>query len=157
MRLRTKLIALAATAGIALSATAAYAYWTTSGSGSGSAAAATANGSLSLKATFNPGLYPGMTAEDVVFSAKNTGSTAVGVGTISVDSVSIDPDHSGCDPDWFDFTSPASPFDVSIAADTNWHALDATNKGSIRMLNDAGNQDACKGATVTLNLSGAAL
>ena len=123
---------------------AAYAYWTTNGAGTGSAANATSNGSVVLHGTFSDGLTPGA-SEAVVFTGDNAGSSNLYVGTIhSVVSTS----NAACLP--ADFTVADFASNTIVPAATNGVAL---GSGSINFANTALDQDACKGATITLTLT----
>jgi hypothetical protein len=127
-------------------ATAAFAYWTADGSGSGSSHAAASNGALVLHASFPDGaLYPGDT-ENVAFTADNAGDQAVAVGTIHA---VVTTDNVNCDP--ADFTIADVAEGQNIAANSSGVAL--ANGGTITMANTNVNQDACKGANITLTLS----
>lgn len=139
-------IALLASLTIAVVASVgAYAYWTTTGSGTGSAANAASNGSIVLHASFAPGLTPGAT-KPVSFTADNTNSSSLRVGTVSSVVSTSDAD---CLP--ADFTVPDAIENQTIPANTSGVAL-ATGS-TITFADTAVNQDACKGATVTLTLS----
>src|SRR5207248_682665 len=129
---------VAIASGIALSATAAFAFWTTTGGGSGSATAATANGTLSLSASIAGDIHPGST-NVVTYSATNTGTDAVGVGTVHA---VVSTDKQGCTAS--DFSILDTPSGQNIPADSHPHVL--TAPGSLQMNNLASNQDACKGA-----------
>lgn len=128
-------------------ASSAYAYWTTTGSGSGSASVASSNGTVTLHASFAGGLTPGA-SEPVSFTADNPGSSSLYVGTVT-SVVSIDSLHSGCLAS--DFTVPPVAENQRIAAGASGVAL--ANNSSIAFADTGANQDACKGATVTLTLS----
>jgi hypothetical protein len=139
-------IALLAALVVAIAAAVgAYAYWTTTGSGTGSAANASSNGTLVLHASFAPGLTPGA-SEPVSFTADNAGSSSLYVGTVS--SV-VSTSDAGCLP--ADFTVPAAVENQTIPAGGT--AVPLANDSSITFADTAQNQDACKGATVTLTLS----
>ena len=136
---------LAVLAIVAISAVGAYAYWTTTGSGTGSAANASSNGTILLHASFAPGLTPGA-SEPVSFTADNTNTSSLRVGTVtSVVSTSA----VGCLA--ADFTVPAAVENQTIPASTSGVALGTGS--TISFADTAVNQDACKGATVTLTLS----
>ncbi|MFJ5957687.1 hypothetical protein ACIQC5_17235 [Paenarthrobacter sp. NPDC092416] len=138
----------AAVAGVALVAVgggAAYAYWTTTGSGNGSAANSSGGGTVTLHATFDAGLAPG-NAVSVAYTADNATTTGTVVGALSATVTTSD---AGCLPAWFDVTAVTS--NTLVAANTT-----GTSVGSGTLtFNDSGtvNQDACKSATVTVNVS----
>jgi hypothetical protein len=132
-------VAALAVAGIAI------AYWTTTGSGSGSGKVASSNGTISLSGSITEELTPGSTSP-VTFTASNAGSSDLNVGTVSA---VVSTDKEGCEVS--DFTIEPTAENQVIKAGASNVAL-GTN-GSITMANTAANQDACKGATVTLTLS----
>jgi hypothetical protein len=121
----------------------AYAYFTQPGTGSGGATAGDAT-TIEVAATTATTLYPG-TASDVDITVTNPGKGHQYVGTVTLDSVSADAAHSACDTT--DFTMDAVTVNANLAGGAH---TDAT--GSLAMADD-GNQDACKGAVLTLHLS----
>jgi hypothetical protein len=133
---------------LALAAAAAvggYAYFTSTGSGTGSATVGTSS-NVTLYGTTTTTLYPG-TSTEVDFTVDNPSSGHQYVATIHLSSVTTDSAHSGCV--MSDFTMP----DVTVNQDFptgNGQAVIA--QGTLTMANN-GNQDACKGAPLTLNLS----
>ena len=126
---------------------AAFAYWTTTGSGSGSGSVASANGTLVLHGTITDQLTPGGSSS-VTFTADNSNSTSLEVGTIHA-VVSIDAGHSGCSAADFHIADTAQ--NQVIAAGATGVPLD--DDGLITMDDTAVNQDACKGASISLALS----
>jgi hypothetical protein len=133
-------------AAIGLSAIGAFAYWSTTGSGSGAADVDSANGTVVLHGSAPTGLYPGGSS-GVTFTADNAGDTNLYVGTIQL--VSVDADSPGCDTDDFSMADVVS--NTVVPADTTGHALNGV--GTLAYANTTVNQDACKGAELTLNLS----
>jgi hypothetical protein len=129
-----------------VAALAAYAYWTTTGSGSGSAAAGTTTG-ITLHASFTDGIFPGGT-KTVSFTADSTNPGAVQVGTVHLASVSVDAGHSTCVV--ADFTMPDVAENVEIP---NGSGTALPNPGTLSYADTGVSQDACKGATLTLNLT----
>ena len=133
---------------IALSAIGAFAYWTTTGSGNGSASVAASNGTVTLHGTAPTNLYPGGSSS-VTFTADNAGASDLYVGTIHLQGVSADGGHASC------VTSDFSMGDVTsntvVLANANGQALNGT--GTLNYANTGSNQDACKGATLTLNMT----
>lgn len=128
----------------AISAVGAFAYWTTTGAGTGSAANAASNGEIVLTASWAAdALYPG--GDEVVsFTANNAGPSNLYVGTVT-SVVSTD-----------DVDCLASDFTVAPVAQGQIiepGTEDLDDDGLIVFANSALNQDACKGATVTLTLS----
>jgi hypothetical protein len=141
---KTKIVA--ATAALLLVGGAAFAYWTTQSQGSGSATNAPSNGTLVLKAHFAGGLAPGAT-RTVTYTATNSGgSSSLQVGTISH---IVTTDKVGCTA--ADFTIGPVFSNTTVLADVIDAELSGT--GTLRFVDSTENQDACKGATVTLALS----
>ena len=136
-------VAVLAVAGVAV------AFWTASGSGSGSGTVASSNGSLVLHGSIDPGLTPGG-KEAVSFSADNTNSSSLQVGTVHA-VVSIDEAHAEAGCKASDFSIADTVENKTIPANTSGVAL--TNDGSISMTDSEANQDACQGATISLALT----
>jgi hypothetical protein len=136
-------VAVLAIAGVAV------AYWTTSGSGSGSGAVASSNGTITLHGAISGELAPGASAP-VSFTADNANSSSEQVGTIHA-VVSIDEAHANAGCEVSDFTLADTAENQVIPASTNGVAL--THGGTISMADTAANQDACKGATISLALT----
>ncbi len=148
MRKRSALAVVGVVAAL-VAAGAAIAYWSTSGSGSGSGSVANSNGTLVLHGTITNALTPGGSSP-VSFTADNGNSSSLQVGTISA-VVSIDSEHAAAGCKASDFTIGDTAENQTIAA----HATGVTlaKEGSISMADTSANQDACKGATVSLTLS----
>ena len=138
----------AAVAGVALVAVgggAAYAYWTTTGSGSGEATNAAGGGTVTLHATFDGGLAPGNQVA-VAYTADNATTSSTVVGALSAN---VTTNVAGCLPAWFEVTAVTS--NSPVAANST-----GTSVGSgVLKFNDSTtvNQDACKGAVVTVNVT----
>lgn len=153
MRHSKKLAALAIAAGVAVTATAAFAFWSADGVGSGTGTVRAQNQyQVSIEGSIADGLYPGG-ARDVTFTVTNENPQAVAAGTISLEAVEAsDP---ACDVRAFTMQ------DIDASGESVPAALDSENpgskvldaKGSLEMANLSSNQDACKGATLTLTLS----
>jgi hypothetical protein len=124
----------------------ALAYWTTTGAGTGSATNASSNGEVVLHASFTAGITPGGT-KTVTYTADNAGSSSLRVGTITP-VVSIDAAHIGCSA--ADFTIAPTTSNTTVAALTSGVAA---GTGTLSFADTAVNQDACKGAVVTLTLT----
>ncbi|WP_282382700.1 hypothetical protein [Arthrobacter sp. AL12] len=123
----------------------AYAFWSTTGAGTGASTNAQSNGTVVLTATFAPGLTPGASTA-VTYTAANPGTSSLRVGTIShVVSTSA----PLCLP--ADFTIANVLSDTTVPAGATAFALAGT--GTLTFTDTAINQDACKGATITLTLS----
>lgn len=146
--LRPRRIAAVA-AGVCLAAsTAAYGYWTTTGAGTGTASVA-AGAALVLHGAAAGPLVPGG-ATAVAFTADNPGPSSLELGTIHLEGVVADAAHSGCSGADFAMADVATA--TRVPGGASGYALPGT--GSLRMADTAQNQDACKGATLTLSLSG---
>jgi hypothetical protein len=141
-------IAIGVVLAIALSAIGAFAYWTTTGSGSGNASLASSNGTVTLHASAPTQLYPGGSSS-VTFTADNAGASNLFVGTIHLASVSVDPGHASCDT--ADFTMADVASNTVVPAGASGYSL--TGSGTLQYANTNVSQDACKGATLTLNLT----
>ena len=123
----------------------AYAYVTTDGTGTGSGSTGTSE-TLTLHGTAADALYPG-TDTSVSFTVDNDSPGVQYVTTIKLDSVEADAGHADCDTDDY------SMEDVTVGEEVpsgDGNVLLA--EGTLKMANN-GNQDDCKGATLTLNLS----
>lgn len=123
----------------------AYAYWTTTSAGTGAAPNASSNGTITLTATFAPGLTPGASIP-VTYTASNPGTSKLFVGTISH---VVSTSNALCLP--ADFTIANVVSDTTVAAGAFNTPIAGT--GSLAFADTAINQDACKGATVTLTLT----
>jgi len=153
MRKMTKKNKIAA---VALSATllaagggAAYAYWSTTGGGNGSAAASSGTSPVTINVTVEPGVAPG-TPKVITYTATNpnTSSTPVTVNNPSVSTKLAAGVTGTCDPGWFTATVP----DHSTTVLGNAKAADL-GTGTLTLNDDpAVNQDACKGATITVTV-----
>ena len=143
---RKKKIAVVAAAILLAGSGAAFAYWTTTGSGTGKADNATSNGTLTLHATFDNGMTPG-SSRTVTYTADNSGTSSLFVNTITP-TVSIDAAHSDCAATNFQINPTAA--NVRVAAGATGVAA---GTGTLQFLDTTQNQDACKGATVTLTLA----
>lgn len=136
-------IAILAVAGVAV------AYWTTSGSGNGSGAVAASNGTLALHGSITSPLTPGSTSS-VSLTADNANSSSEQVGTVHA-VVSIDEAHAKAGCEASDFTIGDTAENQVIPANSGGVAL--AHSASITMADTAANQDACKGAEVSLALT----
>lgn len=125
----------------------AYAFWTGTGSGSGSGTAGT-GGTVTITGTVASGIAPG-TNKAVSFTAANSTGAPIQVSTVHLVSVVADVGHSGCTV--ADLTMSDVTVNHEVPAGAISEAL-GTN-GSLVYTDTAVNQDACKGATLTLTLS----
>jgi hypothetical protein len=108
---------------------------------------------VTIKGTVGGSLYPGGSAT-VTFKVDNPSAAAQRVGTISLSSISVDAGHSTCSKaitgEKPDFSMPAVVVNQTFPTGTN---QSVTPTGTLTM-NDTGiSQDACQGATLTLNLT----
>ncbi|MFJ4209170.1 hypothetical protein ACIPY2_12010 [Paenarthrobacter sp. NPDC089675] len=138
----------AAVAGVALVAVgggAAYAYWTTTGSGNGTATNSNGGGTVTLHASYADGLAPGNQV-NVAYSADNSTSSSTVVGALTA---TVTTDVTGCLPAWFEVT--ANTTNAVVAANSTNTAVGT----GILKFNDSAteNQDLCKGAKVTVNVT----
>lgn len=131
---------------------AAIAYFTSNGSGTGSATVGSSS-SVTLHATITGNLFPG-SSSPVTFTVDNPSSGVQRVGTVSLASISVDSEHSGCSTKISgenpDFTMAAVPVN-QVFQSGDGQAVSAT--GTLAMNETGTNQDACQGATLTLHLT----
>jgi hypothetical protein len=123
---------------------AAVAFWTTTGAGEGSGKVKSGNGTLVLHGSISNELTPGSTSP-VTFTADNSNSSSLQVGTVHA---VVTTDKEGCTAS--DFVINDTAENQTIPAHEEGVAL--AKDGSIEMVDSKENQDACKGATVTLTL-----
>lgn len=143
---RRRGFAVLAVLGVLAIAGAAIAYWTTSGAGSGTGTVGTSNGTVTLTGSFPASsLFPGGSVP-VTFTAQTSSTSNLYVGTVTATNIATsDP---GCLP--ADFSLPPTVENTAVPAGP---AITLPNTGTLSMANTAANQDACKGATITLTLS----
>lgn len=128
---------------------AAFAYFSTTGSGTSSATVGT-SAALTLHGTAATTLYPG-TSSTVSFTVDNPSSGSQRLGTITLASVTTDTTHTtgGCV--LSDFTMPDVVSNQTFASGTG---QTVTATGTVTMAaQPTVNQDACKGAPLTLNFT----
>jgi len=142
--------ALAAVVAVALPAVAAsaYGYWTATGAGTGTATVAAGAGTIHLHASAASPLAPGGSTS-VTFTADNPGATSLQVSTVHLQGVTADAGHSSCL--GTDFAMADVVSHTILPAGATGVALAGT--GTLSMADTQANQDACKGATLTLDLS----
>ena len=144
---RKKLIALLGAVGVVAITAFAIAYWTGSGEGSGTAQVGD-GGTIALTATVEAGIAPG-TAEPVAFTAANETESPIQVGTVHLVGIAADGENDACET--ADFTMADVTENHSVPAEATAEAL--PTEGSLVYADTGVNQDACKGATLTLTLS----
>jgi hypothetical protein len=148
VKFRKPLVATAVVGGIlAVSGTAAFAYWTATGTGSGTATTAAASTDLTITQTAFAGsaLVPGGAAQSVSGTIGNTNTFGVPVTSFTA-TVKVDDSHSpGCDAAWYSVTTLAAATSPVPAGGS------VAFNGKVQLLDQPSiNQDACKGATITL-------
>jgi hypothetical protein len=138
----TVLIALALS-GIAL------AFSSGSGAGAGAGTAILGHGGgVFLHASVPPGIFPGGRVP-VGITVSNPGTAAVELGTIHLADISVDPAHANCVRS--DFSMPDIIENDQVPAG----AVNYSQGGGTLFYADTDiDQSACKGATLTLTLSG---
>ena len=152
-RRATRIVAAVAVLAIAVTA---YAFWSTSGDGSGTAATDAAAGAVTINGDAVTGLAPGRTVA-LTGTIVNPNNYDVRVSNLSIDGISVDGAHlgAGCALANYDFS--ATPVAVnSTLQESNAGATDeaAFPAGlTVTMLETGANQDACKGATITVDYS----
>jgi hypothetical protein len=161
-------VAIAAGAvGVAASGVA-YAYWTTSGTGSGEGSTAAAQATTLLSFTQNPhastgaaqavaAMYPGDSAQPLSVRVKNNGGQSAYVTGVAA---YITTDQTGCDGTDFLIGGSSTGTEL-LPTPLTWTAVDLaanatqTATSTIQFNNKTGataaDQDACKGAVVTVN------
>lgn len=147
---KSKVIAAAVLLTVSVSGVA-FAYWTSTGSGSATGTNAAGTGTVTITGTVASGLAPGL-SRTVSFTAANPATNAIKIGTIS--DTAIDSNIAGCDTLIADFSMADVVADQVIPAGATAEPITAT--GSLAYANTAVNQDACKGAVITLTLSATA-
>ena len=142
---KTKAALAVATAGmLSVGGAAAFAYWTTTGSGSGAASASAGNGLVTLHATFNAGLTPGQSTS-VAYTADNANDSSTVVGTLTP---SVSTSDANCLPTWFTVTAKSASATVPGKSSGT-----SVGSGTLTFNDSAANQDACKSATITVNVT----
>lgn len=130
----------------------AYAYWTAGGSGSGSGAAAGGTTALTVnQTTVLTEMYPGDSAQTLsgTFNNTNDGATYVGTVTASISGVTKATGAPAGTCDATDFTLANAA--MTVNAEVPVGSLQGAWTGATIKFNNKGtNQDACKGATVSL-------
>jgi hypothetical protein len=150
---RKRGVVIGAVAALAIAA-AAYAYWTSTGSGTGSASAAGAQSALTVNQTTTlSAMYPGDSAQTIsgTFNNPNSGPIFVHTVTASIASVTkaSGAPAGSCDATDFTLSNATATVDAEIAIGNGKGSW----TGPTLQFNDktATNQDACKGATVSLS------
>lgn len=154
---RRALLLIGAVATLAV-AGAAFAFWTGGGSGTGSASAEGAQTGLTANQTTTlTAMYPGDSAQTISgnFDNPNSGPIHVSSVTVSIDSVTkaVGAPAGTCDSTDFTLANTAMTVNAEVPTGT---AKGSFTGATIRFNNKATNQDACKGANLTLDYTGTA-
>ena len=145
------------TAGVLGLATAggAYAYWTTNGGGTGAAStAAGASNVFLVTGGVADAMYPGDSAQTATATVKNTATETYKVLGVSA---YVTTDRSGCDGTDYKLNGAPAPTSAATAVSLNVTPVElaanatTTVDFTLQFNNKATNQDACKGAAVTLH------
>ena len=127
----------------------AFAFWTSSGTGTGTAAAATTDSVDITQVGSIAGLYPGGDGQAISIEIANPNDSAVSIGEVTAEVTGTD--KVGCTADDFAISGP-----VFAGGTIAGGAVQAASDATISMVNDlARNQDACKGALVSLGFTAA--
>lgn len=151
---KQRITAIGGVVALAMAGTA-FAFWTGGGSGSGNATVGT-NGAVTLVAIVPAGITPG-NGVVVSFTAANATTSPIAVTTVKLSAsnpITVDSGHSACavaDFTMADVSQVVAGLPHQVPAGATADAL-PTN-GLLVFANTAVNQDACKGATLTLNLT----
>ncbi len=127
----------------------AVAYWTQAGSGSGTGSTGTTTAVTVNQTSTVSNLHPGGAPVTLSGDFTNPNSGPVKVGAVTTTGLTVDAPHAaaGCDASWYTLGGSAV-VDAEIPAGTNvgsWSGL------TVVLDNRSVNQDACKGATVTIS------
>jgi hypothetical protein len=148
MKFTRKFVVIGAVTALGAVGGVAFAYWTTTGSGSGTATAATSAGNLTLHAVFDNDLTPGASETLTVTADNGTDSGLTIAGKTLAFTVATD--KVGCTSADFSIANATADAAVLVAANST-----STEVGhsTLEMLDRAVNQDACKGAVITVSVS----
>ena len=153
-KINKKRAAIVAVFTLALAGTA-FAFWTAGGSGSGSGEAAnpgTQNVTVNQTSTVS-GLYPGGPAGSLSGDFANSNSNPVKVSTVEITGITVDAGHAtNCPASNFEADdSGLTVTDGDVAANSTSDG--AWSGGTLALKETGANQNACKGATVTVSYS----
>lgn len=152
MRIRSKVVVVGGVVAALAAGGTAYAFWSSTGTGTGSGNVGTVtNGDIVLDGTLSGDLVPGGTATLAVTVANNS-AAPVRIGpvsaTVSVKDGSNNEINNVCQ-------ISATTYNQNTTVPAN-QAATALGNLTVSMVNDANvNQDACKSATITFQLSSA--
>jgi hypothetical protein len=146
---------LAVTAVLLAIAASAYAYWTSSGTGTGSAGTGTTTGITVNQTSTVTGLYPGGPAQALSGNFTNTNAGAVVVAsvnaTISSVTKAVGAPAGACTAADYTLSGFPTTTVTPTAGIPSGTGVGTWSGGTIAMVNSAGNQDGCKGATVNIS------
>ena len=130
----------------------AFAYWTAGGSGTGGAAAAAGPSTLNAnQTTVLTAMYPGDSAQTISgnFDNSNTGPIFVNSVTVGIASVTkaVGAPAGTCDATDFSLTGTTMAVGAAVPVGSG---VGAFTGATIQFNNKPSNQDACKGASVSL-------
>ena len=153
---KSKKIAVATATSVALiGGGVAYAYWTTSGSGEGTGSTtAGVTNHLSFDQDALTAMYPGDSSQPLSVTVTNDSGESAYVATVKA---YVTTNKAGCTGADFLLGGSAAPSTAATATALTWSAQDLVAGGdddatSTIQFNDTGdNQDACKGAVVTVH------
>jgi hypothetical protein len=131
---------------------AAFAYWSAGGTGTGTATAGTSVAISAVQTTVLTPLRPGAIAQTISGNFSNTNSNPVYVSTVTA-SIGAVAKATGapagaCEAADFALANAVMTVNLDVPSGT---AQGAWTGASLTLVNKPANQDACKGATVTLN------
>jgi hypothetical protein len=138
----------ATTAAVLVGGGVAVAYWTTTGTGTGSAATGDSSTVTVTQTNTVTGLYPGGPAADVDLHISNGNASAQHIATVTLTNVTTD--QPGCTAADFAVTDATINADVPSGGDDY---AGATTGASVQMIDTGSNQDACKNANVSFDLT----
>lgn len=150
MKQQARFVALAVGAVALALAGVAFAYWTQGGTGSGGATAGTTT-AITVNQTSTPtGLYPGGPAQALSGTFTNPNAHAVRISSVTAAvhpfSVQADSAKPACTDADFAVGGTAGPATVPAGTGVGtWSGL------TISLVNGVGNQDNCKGVSITLD------
>ena len=150
MKISLKLVGAAALVAVLALGGLAFAYWTQGGSGSGSSTAGTTS-AITVNQTGTPsGLYPGGPAAALsgTFTNPNPGSVLISSITATVRTFSSQSDTGKPACTQADFAIGGTSGANTVPTGTgvgSWSGL------TVSLLNGAGNQDNCKGVSITVD------
>jgi hypothetical protein len=152
-KLTKKRAALVAVFTLALAGTA-FAFWSAGGSGSGSGSVANPgaqNVTVNQTSTVS-NLVPGGPAGSLSGDFTNGNTNAVKVTSVSITGHTVDATHlaAGCTADNFETGGTITVPNGDVAASSTGGSWTG---GTVALKNTSSNQDACKGATVTVSYS----